>query len=221
MDETLRVEVLNAALYRVARVVERAATSALGDLQTVRAFVGSGNILPFFDAPWMPAFLLLITLIHPLLGVIGLAGAVILFGLAVANDYATRKAVVSTGELSIRLNAFTATSMRHADVVHAMGMFKSIAGHYERMGTEITDVTRIAGDRAAIIGAIAKAVRIGVQVAVLGVGAYLVTQNQLTGGGMIAASIISWAERWARIEHGGWGAWKACVLGARTALPRG
>ena len=70
-DETLRVEVLNAALYQ-SRVVGRQATSALTDLQTVRAFVGSGNVLPFFDAPWMPAFLFLIALIHPWLGAIGL-----------------------------------------------------------------------------------------------------------------------------------------------------
>jgi PrtD family type I secretion system ABC transporter len=212
-DETLRVEVLNAALYQ-SRVVGRQATSALTDLQTVRAFVGGGNVLPFFDAPWMPAFLFLIALIHPWLGAIGLLGAIILFGLAVANDYATRKAIVSTGELGIRLNAFTATSMRHADVVHAMGMFKSVAGQYERMGNEITDATGIAGDRAAIIGAATKAVRIAIQVAVLGVGAYLVTQNQLTGGGMIAASIIL-GRALGPVEQG-LGAWKAFVS-ARAA----
>lgn len=211
-DETLRIEVLQAALHqsRVAGL----ATSALSDLQSVRSFVGSGNILPFFDAPWMPAFLLLIALIHPMLGLVGLFGAVLLFGLAVINDLVTKKAVVSTGEVSIRLNAFTQTAMRHADVVHAMGMFKSVAGHYERIGSEIAAATQVAGDRGAIIAAATKAVRIGIQVAVLCVGAYLVTQNQITGGAMIAASIIL-GRALGPVEQG-LGAWKA-FLTARAA----
>ena len=192
----------------------RLATSALSDLQAVRSFVGSGNILPFFDAPWMPAFLLLIALIHPLLGLVGLFGAVVLFGLAVINDFVTKKAVVSTGEVSIRLNAFTQTAMRHADVVHAMGMFKSVAGHYERIGSEISAASQVAADRGAIIGAVTKAIRIGIQVAVLCVGAYLVTQNQITGGAMIASSIIL-GRALGPVEQG-LGAWKA-FLTARAA----
>jgi PrtD family type I secretion system ABC transporter len=148
---------------------------------------------------------------------IGLFGAIVLFGLAVANDIATRKAIVNTSEIGIRLNSFTATAMRHADVVHAMGMFKPVAERYERMGSEITDVTRIASDRTAIIGAITKAMRIGVQVAVLGVGAYLVTQNQITGGAMIAASIIL-GRALGPVEQG-LGAWKALVS-ARAAHSR-
>jgi ABC-type protease/lipase transport system fused ATPase/permease subunit len=79
-DEALRSEILHAALHH-SRVSGRMASSALTDLQTVRSFVGSPNILPFFDAPWMPLFLLIIAAIHPMLGAIGLAGAVILFGL--------------------------------------------------------------------------------------------------------------------------------------------
>jgi len=215
-DETLRIEILDAALHQ-SRVAGRLATSALSDLQTVRGFVGSGNILPFFDAPWMPAFLLLIALIHPALGLVGLAGAVILFGLAVANDFFTKRAVIKTGELGIRLNAFTQTAMRHADVIHAMGMFGALARRYERMSADIANSTQLAGDRSAIIGAATKAVRIGVQVAVLCVGAYLVTQNQITGGAMIAASIIL-GRALGPVEQG-LGAWKAFVS-ARAAHVR-
>jgi PrtD family type I secretion system ABC transporter len=188
-DETLRAEVLHAALHH-SRVTGGVASSALSDLQTVRSFVGSPNILPFFDAPWMPAFLLIIAMIHPVLGLIGAGGAVVLFGLAVANDFATRKAFGAISERSMRMNNFTSTSLRHADVVHAMGMFRAISGRIDKLGREISDVTQLAGDRTAIISAITKSIRIGLQVAVLGVGAYLVTRNELTAGGMIAASII-------------------------------
>lgn len=188
-DETLRANILHAALYH-SRVSGRLATSALNDLQAVRAFVGSPNILPFFDAPWMPAFLLIITLIYPMLGAIGVGGAIILFSLAVWNDIATRKAMIATSERSMRMNNFTNTSLRHADVVHAMGMFHSVAERIDQLGKEISEVTQVASDRTSIISAITKSVRIGIQVAILGVGAYFVTRNEMTAGGMIAASII-------------------------------
>ena len=188
-DETLRADVLHAALHH-SRVSGRLATSALSDLQTVRAFVGSPNILPFFDAPWMPLFLLIIAAIHPMLGLVGVGGAAILFGLAVWNDMATRKAMIATSERSVRMSNFTNTSLRHADVVHAMGMFHSVSKRIDHLGKEISDVTQLASDRTAVISAITKSIRIGIQVAILGVGAYFVTYNEMTAGGMIAASII-------------------------------
>jgi PrtD family type I secretion system ABC transporter len=215
-DETLRTEILHAALHH-SRVSGRLATSALTDLQTVRAFVGSPSILPFFDAPWMPAFLLVIAMLHPMLGAIGVAGAAILFGLAVWNDVATRRAVIATSERSMRMNNFTSTSLRHADVVHAMGMFHSIAERLDKLGREISDVTQVAGDRTAVISAITKAVRIGIQVAILGVGAYYVTFNELTAGGMIAASIIL-GRALSPVEQA-LGAWKS-FISARVSYRR-
>jgi PrtD family type I secretion system ABC transporter len=215
-DESLRVEILGAALYQ-SRVSGRVANGALNDLQTVRGFVGSPNLFPFFDAPWLPLFLLLIAAIHPMLGLIGLGGAVILFAFAVLNDAGTRKAIVSTGEQSIRLQNFTATSMRHADVIHAMGMFKQVAAYYSGKATEISNATQLAGDRASIISGMTKSIRIGIQSAILGVGAYLAINNEITPGGMIAASIIL-GRALAPVEQG-LGTWKG-FISARAAHRR-
>ncbi|MGI8526479.1 MAG: type I secretion system permease/ATPase [Pseudolabrys sp.] len=215
-DETLRAEVLHAALHH-SRISGRMASSAMSDLQTVRAFVGSPNILPFFDAPWMPGFLLIIAIIHPMLGAIGVGGAVILFGLAVINDVFTRKAAILTSERALRMNSFTATSLRHADVIHAMGMFKSISGRIDKLSLEISEVTQVASDRTAVISAVTKAVRIGIQVAILGVGAFYVTRNELTAGGMIAASIIL-GRALTPVEQA-LGAWKS-FISARISYAR-
>jgi PrtD family type I secretion system ABC transporter len=212
-DESLRVEILSAALYQ-SRVTGRVANGALNDLQTVRSFVGSPNLFPFFDAPWLPLFLILIAAIHPALGLIGLAGAIILFAFAVLNDVGTRRAIVSTSEQNIRLQSFTATSMRHADVIHAMGMFKQVANYYSGKATEISDATQLAGDRAGAISGATKAVRIGIQSAILGVGAYLAIHNEITPGGMIAASIIL-GRALAPVEQG-LGTWKG-FISARAA----
>jgi ATP-binding cassette, subfamily C, type I secretion system permease/ATPase len=215
-DEALRTEVLHAALHH-SRVSGRLASSALTDLQTVRAFVGSPNILPFFDAPWMPLFLLIIAMLHWALGAIGIGGAIILFGLAVWNDIATRKAIIATSERTMRMNNFTSTSLRHADTVHAMGMFHSVAGRVDTLAREISDVTQLASDRTAVISAVTKAIRIGIQVAILGVGAYLVTLNELTAGSMIASSIVL-GRALTPVEQA-LGAWKS-FISARVSYRR-
>jgi ATP-binding cassette, subfamily C, bacterial exporter for protease/lipase len=215
-DETLHDEVLAAALYQ-SRLSGQAATAALSDLQTVRGFVGSPNLFPFFDAPWMPLFLLLLAVIHPWLGIIGLGGAAILFGLAVLNDVGTRKAVVLIGEQSNYLQGFVATTMRHADAIHAMGMFRAVADRYSRTAKDISDATQLAGDRASVIGGSTKSIRIAIQMAILGVGAYLAIGNEITPGGMIAASIIL-GRALAPVEQG-LGTWKG-FISARAAHRR-
>jgi PrtD family type I secretion system ABC transporter len=96
-------------------------------------------------------------------------------------------------------------------------MFHSIAERLDKLGREISDVTQVAGDRTAVISAITKAVRIGIQVAILGVGAYYVTFNELTAGGMIAASIIL-GRALSPVEQA-LGAWKS-FISARVSYRR-
>lgn len=215
-DESLRDEVLAAALYQ-SRVSGQAATAALSDLQTVRGFVGSPNMFPFFDAPWMPLFLILLAMLHPWLGIIGLVGAIVLFALAILNDVGTRKAIISTGEQANYLQGFVATAMRHADAIHAMGMFRAVADRYGRKASEIADASQLAGDRAGVIGGSTKSIRIGIQMAILGVGAYLAIHNEISPGAMIAASIIL-GRALAPVEQG-LGTWKG-FIGARAAHRR-
>ncbi|MFW6077555.1 MAG: type I secretion system permease/ATPase, partial [Hyphomicrobiales bacterium] len=175
------------------------------------------SLLPFFDAPWAPLFILVIFLLHPVLGFIALGSAIVLLGFAVANDVFSRLARANTSGDQMANSVFAATALRNADVVHAMGMQPAVVALHDRRQNDINAATQVGAERTAMITGASKAVRIGVQVAILGVGAYLVTLGELTAGGMIAGSIIL-GRALAPIEQG-IGAWRSFTA-AREAHGR-
>ena len=190
LDRELGSPVLAGAVGDALRQGGGASAQGLRDLATVRGFLGSTGVMPLFDAPWTPIFLAIIFLIHPVLGWIGLGGAVALFVCAVLNDLTTRvKLAQANGAMVHALNAADA-AVRNADVVAAMGMLPDLARRWRDMGAEGQRLQVSASDSAASISAVAKTVRFSLQVAILGVGAYLVIRHEMTAGGMIAAAII-------------------------------
>lgn len=160
------------------------------DLGTMRNYIGSSAILPFLDAPWVVFFVVVITMLHPWLGVLAVVSALVLLAMAFANDHLARKALrLATNQQQIATE-FANAAIQNSEVVHAMGMQSAISARYLRQVEEMGEASQRAADIGAGIGSASKAVRIAVQSAVLGLGAYLVIQAQMSAGSMIAASIV-------------------------------
>lgn len=215
-EETERRPLLSAALDR-ARLPGQQLTAALADLQQVRGFVGSAGMLPFFDAPWTPLFLALIFLLHPLLGWFALLSGLALLALALASDRNARAAQRGIASEIAAAAGFAQAALRNADVIHAMGMRPAVTRLHDERQQRLNLAGEAAGFRGALITGMSRALRIGVQMAVLGLGAWLVIRNELTGGGMIAASIVL-GRALAPIEQG-IGAWRG-FMAAREAHAR-
>ena len=165
------------------------ATHGLQDVGTVRGFIVSSAPLPLFDAPWTPVFLVVLAVLNPLIGLLAAATALLLLALAVANDVTTRRAM-RVLEAQMQLANFAHVAIRHADTIQAMGMQGALCRRYgERNGT-IQEANQRAADSSAVLSGLSKFLRISVQIAVMGLGAWLVLQNRLTAGGMIASTII-------------------------------
>ena len=162
----------------------------LRDLDTVRGFVTGGTMLSLLDAPWMPIYIALIYLLHPWLGHVALAGGVILFVLGVWNERSTRGPLAEAGKELAAGARFTETSARNAEVIRAMGMLPGLTKVWRLQHDFGLGLQGVASDKAANVAAIAKALRLFLQVAILGVGAVLVINQQTTAGVMIAASIV-------------------------------
>jgi hypothetical protein len=160
------------------------------DFATARNYLGSPALLPFLDAPWVPFFVIVITVIHPWLGVLAVASAVTLFGLALANDYITRQPLRQSAQRQGATNEFAFAAIQNAEVVNAMGMHQGISRRHNAMVAETGELGQRAADIGTAITATSKALRMLVQSAALGLGAYLVIRAELTAGGMIAASIV-------------------------------
>jgi PrtD family type I secretion system ABC transporter len=160
------------------------------DLDSVRQFLTGGPVLAFFDAPWAPVYLLIITLMHPLLGAIATMGAVIIFGLGWLNEAMTRATLKTASEESFLANDIVDRSLRNAEVLRAMGMGEGIRRLWRSHQNAALEAQCRASDRAGGITAASRAVRMVLQVCTLAAGAYLAIDQIITPGVMIAASII-------------------------------
>jgi PrtD family type I secretion system ABC transporter len=130
-------------------------------------------------------------MLHPLLGVIAVIGAVTIVVLTLASEFAVRSPLAEAGRATRDSNDFTDVLGRNAEVVHAMGMLGVLQTKWGRFHDHGVAWQAIASDRMAILQAIAKLVRMCLQIGMLGAGAWLALEHQVSAGSMIAASIIT------------------------------
>lgn len=163
---------------------------SLRDLEQIRTFATGATTLSLLDAPWMPVYIGLVYVLHPWLGHVALAGGLVLFALALWNEAATREPLKEAGAEIAAGTKFAELSARNADVIRAMGMLPGLSRVWRQRHDFGLGLQGVASDRAANVAGVAKAVRLFLQIAILGVGAWLVIRQESTGGVMIAASII-------------------------------
>jgi ATP-binding cassette subfamily C exporter for protease/lipase/ATP-binding cassette subfamily C protein EexD len=190
MDRMLGPTVLGGLLRRATRLGGAEYLYGMRDVASLRAFLSGAGIFAIFDAPWLPLFLILIFLFHPVLGVTATVGATILVGLALANEKLTRKPIEDMQVNSRRAGHYIDSGVRNAEVVAALGMGSAVTARWEKLNVEVLGRQRETSRIAGVIGGLTRFVRQGLQVVMLGLGAYLVIEQQLTPGIMMAATII-------------------------------
>lgn len=187
---------------------------ALRDIGSIRQFLGGTGVFALFDSPWVPVFLLVIFLLHPVLGLFALFGAILLFSLALLNEYTTRDPLSRANTGSIQTLKQTDMAMRNAEVIQAMGMMPNIIRHWHKKNADVLKLQLTASNRASIILSSSKFARLALQLLMLGLGAYFVVQNELTPGAMIAASILL-TRALAPVEQA-IGAWKQLIAARQS-----
>ena len=163
----------------------------LRDLDNVRSFLGSMGPGAFFDLPWLPFYLAICFAFHWLLGLTALVGAIILVTLTLITEFMSRTPAREAMTLAARRNDLAATSRRNAEVLVAMGMSGRLTKRWIEANERYLAGNQRASDVAGGLGAIAKVLRMMLQSSVLAVGAYLVINQEATGGIIIAGSILS------------------------------
>ena len=217
LDSNLKTRIFSATFRHSLSIPGGGQAQALRDLDAVRQFMTGPGLIAFADAPWIPLFVAVGFLFHPWLGFISLGGAIVIFLLALTNEFITRKPLGESSRLSLRANAFVDASLRNSEALQAMGMMSGVMQRWVNRHQYMLTLQARASDRAGVILGMTKFIRLSLQVAVLGVGAYLVLQLEITPGTMIAASIIM-ARALAPVEVAV-GQWRSFV-GARNAYGR-
>lgn len=189
LDVSLRDPVLTQAVAQASQQGP-GARRLIDDLNTMRNYLGGQGVLPFMDAPWVPVFILVMSMLHPWFAILGTGSALLLFGLAIANDAMTRNHVLAAGQQQSVASEFAGNAIQNAEVIQAMGMQDAISNRYRNYVDDMSEANRRAGDIGSILSSASKAIRVIVQSAALGLGAYLVIRAEMSPGGMIAASVL-------------------------------
>ena len=158
---------------------------------TLRQFVSGNGPLALLDLPWMPIYLTIVFLMHPLLGWLALGGAATIIALAIANELSSRGPAQKASSAQGARQRYIDDARSNAEAIVGMGMMADIERRRAVLNRDVLAAQLLAGDRTSAFSAIIKALRFLLQSAVLAVGAYLVIQGDLTGGLMIAASVIT------------------------------
>ena len=191
MDQRVSGHVFSALFDGVAKGNMGLRSQALRDLDTFRQMLTGQTFGVVFDLPWMPVFMFVLYLIDPVVGLVTLLGAVALFGIALWQDQATRKALGEANEAALRSYAFTDAALRNGEVVRALGMIESLGSRWaEFRGTTLLR-SAVASERASAISNVSKFVRQAVQVLIIAIGAYLVVKGKIHSGLLFANMILA------------------------------
>jgi ATP-binding cassette subfamily C protein len=166
------------------------AVSPVRELETVRQFVAGPSATALFDLPWVPVYLLVIFLLHPVLGLCAVAGAALLMLLAVANELSTARSRQAATEAQAGEIRVLEGATRSAESIKAMGMFAALRSMWIGSRNTSLALQDEAGARASAFAAIARSLRLFLQSAMLAAGAWLVIQDQITAGMIIAVTVI-------------------------------
>ncbi|WP_460451284.1 type I secretion system permease/ATPase [Alsobacter sp. SYSU BS001988] len=160
------------------------------DLDQLRSFFSGTGPSAFFDLPWMPIYVAICFVFHPLIGVSAIAGVAILATVTLVTDRATRGPTQAATSHGLKRTSLAEAGRRNAEVLAAMGMQERILGRWSAANRDHIKAHQRASDVAGGYGAITKVFRTALQSGVLALGAWLVINNQATAGIIIASSIL-------------------------------
>lgn len=187
------------------------------DLDQLRQFMSGPGPVAICDIPWMPVYLAVVFLLHSWLGWLGLAGALVLVALTLINEARLRAPLQRLSQMTAARAELIEAGRRNAESLHAMGMHGAFTERWRKTNEAYLAEQRASGDMTGGATAATKVLRLGLQSAILGLGAYLAIYQQITPGAMIAAAIIT-ARALNPIEQA-IGQWRGFV-GARQAKAR-
>lgn len=217
IDDQMGGHVLNRMITSSVSLDNRPYMNGLRDLQLIKQFLTGSGILAFFDAPWLPAYMAILYLMHPIYFIVGMLGALAMLILAMLNEKSTRKPLEEAGSHGRQASEYIEKSLRNGEVVNAMGMHQGIVSRWRGLNSKVLSRQRKASHRAGAISGSTKFLRQTLQSVMLGIGAYLVLQDQSSAGMMIAATIM-FGKAIAPIEHA-ISSWKV-MIEARSAYGR-
>lgn len=191
LDEQLNMPSIIATLSVPAAGQEGAPSAPLRDLDQIRQFMSGPGPIAIADLPWMPVFVFVLYLFHPLFGIAVVGGAIVLLSLTLCSELLLRKPSRKAAQLLASRWELSETGRRNADSLRAMGMRKAFAQRIETAHEQYSAENLRSSNLTATFTAIAKIFRLALQSGMLALGALLVIDQLASAGAIIAASVLT------------------------------
>jgi ATP-binding cassette subfamily C exporter for protease/lipase len=190
LDDALGERVFDATFARSLREHNANPAQVLSDLASLRQLITGQGLIALLDAPWLPIFLIVAFIFHPWFGVLTLVLALVLIGLALWGELATKVHLGEANRLSVHSATYVNSTLQNAEVIQALGMLGPLRQRWSLWQQRIIAAQARASDHSARITSATRFVRISGQSLALGLGALLVLEGQLSAGMMIAMSLL-------------------------------
>lgn len=190
LERTVAPQLLRISIEQAAQTGAAYAGQHQRDLATVKNFIALATPTAM-DVPWSLLFVVVIYMINPILGFIAVVGIILLVVSAFINEFATRKILLRANEQSVESTLHADAIGRSAEAICAMGMNDAVVNNWQTTTARGLELQDVAQRRSAIITGAMRSLRMLLQLSVTAVGAWLALENQLSAGGLIAASILS------------------------------
>ncbi len=184
------------------------------DVDVLRQFVSGQGPVALLDLPWMPLYLGFVYILHPMLALLVLGGAVVLGFLTLATELKTRKLAANVHRTGLARTSLSDTHIRNVEVLRAMGFTGHAIQRFTEANREHLALQTRMSDVGGSLGGVSKVLRMILQSAVLGAGAYLTIRGEMSAGAIIAASVAA-ARALAPIDMA-IGQWKGLVAARRS-----
>ncbi|KUO67792.1 MAG: hypothetical protein APF80_00695 [Alphaproteobacteria bacterium BRH_c36] len=159
-------------------------------LMRLRAFLTSPAMMPLFDAPFVPLFLLILIALHPIIGLVAAAAAVALLLTALVHILTTTKLHEETSQSSERAEHWWSTVAGNGQMAGALGIGPGAASQWEWFNRAQIASSYSLGKRSGFVKVVSRTVRLSAQASVYGIGAWLVVAGELTPGALVASAIL-------------------------------
>jgi PrtD family type I secretion system ABC transporter len=189
-DRLLSGDAFESALARSLRIPSSTHVQLLRDVDTLRDLFAGGVMTSLMDLPWTPVYLGMCFLLHFSIGMVAFSGTLMIIALAFLNERATRDPLIAASLKNLQALDRLTGSLRNAEAIRALGMGPAIRSAWATAHEQALLESTKAGERGGTLLAISKFLRMALQMAIMGVGAYLAINQEVSGGVLFAASLI-------------------------------
>ncbi|MEE9339401.1 MAG: ATP-binding cassette domain-containing protein, partial [Methylococcaceae bacterium] len=162
----------------------------MDDVNTLQDFITTKGVKAIFDLPWIPFYVLLLYFFHPLLALFAIFILVILITLSYWEHKVTHHNQLAVGAYARGAKNFIDLSFSNNEVINALGMQKRITNRWWLINKDFLSRKNQVENKISSIQSISQFVRTSMTIFSLSIGAYLVINENLSSGIMIAANIL-------------------------------